>query len=105
MVDIPTTTEHVIGTWTNGKPIYEKTYLGKTSPTTSSNDFALISDLNIDEVIWFDGIFTITDQFYRIDHGSLWQVWITVNSIRQKTAESVLNADASVTLRYTKTTD
>lgn len=48
------TTEQVIGTWIDGKPIYRKVITGN-APSTDWTDFAQLSSLNIDTCINIKG--------------------------------------------------
>lgn len=111
-VDPPTTdhtyseTEQVVGTWINGKPVYEKTITGTASPNTW-NQIATGVD-NIDNVVSVDGYLksdtsiipigtntTSSDtSFHYVRGQNKFQFWAIGNNIT-----------VAITFRYTKTTD
>ena len=54
------TTEKIVGTWIDGKPLYQKTFTGLVVPNTTDGTEASsdidISDLNIDTIVSMQGI-------------------------------------------------
>lgn len=103
------TEEQVVGTWIDGKPLYERTFLGKTN--TSSSDNLIILDPNID-IVKFDaymidsadnkipsGFFDGTNRFnvyyYKNNH--------SINNVVN--SDWGRNRDIIVYAQYTKTTD
>lgn len=107
------TSEQVIGTWIDGKPLYQKT-INITTPSVA-NAIVSVSDvtsLNIDTVVSLDGNYN--------DTNINWSLNIYFNTGRSancfvnggKTAIMMLvndnvamNKNAYVTIKYTKTTD
>lgn len=58
--NVYSTTEKRIGTWIDGKPLYQKTYTGVSLPTTADNYEKILdmSALNIESIIGIEGIVT-----------------------------------------------
>ena len=105
--------EKRIGTWIDGKPIYQKTIVGKTPPRTGINTvIADVSSWNIDKVISFEGIFmpggstNIPINYYFSSNN-----YAMVHINDQSELTMILgfseqdNKDVYITVRYTKTTD
>ena len=110
------TDEQIIGTWIDGKRLYQKTFVG-TTPTSAdtSGNFVLFNNGNIFENIRIVDGFGIDDgstPTYLQANGEMhgWMVWANPTAIRQRlnTTDQVshyLNRPAYVTIQYTKTTD
>lgn len=103
------TTEHVIGTWIDGKPLYERTF---TNGTTASNftNAAILADLGTGHVIRaFEGIVDNTRALNAfLDNYSRIYTWITADGYRvanYATGTAHAGKSCVVTVRYTKTTD
>lgn len=108
------TDEQVVGHWIDGKPLYQKTFEGRTpSAVNTAEDFCLFNNGNIFEnIIIVDGFSTdekSTPTYTSIQGGngtSSWNIWANPTAIRQKFGDSTrLNHKAWITIRYTKTTD
>lgn len=104
------TTEHRIGTWIDGKPVYQTTIIR----TTTGDVAHQIS--NIDKITGIKGFFMRKDGVYetlpRIDDISGWNAYI--GDVSKTTINLKLGANytgnvgldtAYITLEYTKTTD
>lgn len=105
------TTEHVIGTWIDGKPIYEKTVNFGALPNLAAKEVNHgIS--NLDTVIGYDGVTknqtgstflslprTASDSQYNMD------IYFTTTQIIIVTQTDRSAHSAYITMRYTKTTD
>lgn len=97
------TTEKVIGTWINGKPLYQKTFYRNTSILVTVNSWTTFVSTSIPiEVIvgndgWMlDGEDILNDIGIRFSSGN-------IKFMRQSGAASATTS--YITLRYTKTTD
>ena len=114
------TTEHVIGTWIDGKPLYEKV-LQNTMPTVTTDGTFVnaqidISDTNIDYPVNFvvNMYMSSQGQYYILPYlnnsGRIAKAFVTSNS-RDKLITLVSNGTAfselsvKIILQYTKTTD
>ena len=107
LLDVYSTQEKVVGTYQDGKPVYEKTFTG-----TYSNGATLLS--NVDKMLRVEGQVRISDMLRLIPYFELYngQNYIgTVqnyqNKITTRFEEASVGKSAymDVTLRYTKTTD
>lgn len=101
--------EHVIGKWTNGKPLYEKviTFSGSINNTgiTYSHGIANVDMIYVDNVIMGDaGEGESADTHYWAYSAISVKVNRTVLSIRNGIT-GVLAGTHMAILRYTKTTD
>lgn len=112
------TDEREIGVWTNGKPLYEKTYI--THSTSVNTDIIFdVSSLSIDTVVYIGGIF---DRFVNNKH--YWQEWNMAEGANNYAMARIDSDDGHgtngtlrgyikyegtteqhFTIRYTKTTD
>lgn len=104
------TTEQVVGTWINGKPIYEKTYQLTAPSTASSTNIIDTAALNIDLMIKLEGIIKVASNTTLTGGNSfiLWERHSTSDG--NKIAAQVSNSSywggaMYVILQYTKTTD
>ena len=105
------TTEQVIGTWIDGKPLYEKTF-ETTSPSNSNSDISVadITNLNIDSVISTNGYCLLTSDYF-IPLGfygsssSHAVAYSTKTAIVCNVGSSYTSKPIKVTIQYTKTTD
>lgn len=112
------TTEHVIGTWIDGKPLYEKT-IQTTTPSVSTDGTSVNKTVDIASNI--DSRF-IANSFIVHSGGSVWtapyysdsmyyvKTFLTTQSQQVKLAISANgtaynNSNVFTTVRYTKTTD
>ena len=98
------TDEQVVGTWIDGKPLYQKTIsnLSKNTTMNAWNDIANVSTLDIDKIIYSEAVW----------YGSADDGVMQVSAVRNKTSNMLkvlapnLNVTITdVTIRYTKTTD
>ena len=99
--------EKVVGTYVDGKPIYQKTFTG-----TYSNGATLLS--NVDKMIRVEGQVFIGDMYrlvpyYEVYNGQnyIGVVRVYKNNVTTdfKVAGSGVSALIDITIRYTKTTD
>lgn len=103
------TTEKVIGTWINGKPLYRKT-VTFTPTNTNQNDYAHnISNVNRIWVDDGDSFLAINDISLPVNYSRGTDYLYTHanrdNVTMKISANGWLNYPAYVTLKYTKTTD
>lgn len=107
------TNEQVVGTWVDGKPLYQKT-INITTPSVANTNVSVadITSLNIETVVSLDGNYK--------DTNINWSLNIFFSSVRSsncfvnggKTAimmlvndNAAISKNAYVTIKYTKTTD
>ena len=102
--------ERLVGTWVDGKPLYEKTVDFGTLPNDTSKEVPHGIE-NVD-VIWVhDGYARTGDLFDTLVHAEpssqiyCWRILANKTSIQMKTGVDRRNVNATVVLRYTKTTD
>lgn len=115
------TTEQVVGTWIDGKPLYEKTYY-ETAPTTSGSSFVGknidVSALNIDKGFIHNAVsYTPVTGGTNMENlplietgGKLMKCYLditTEHNIIAITSNTSIRSgcDIYITIRYTKTTD
>lgn len=105
------TTEQIVGTWIDGKTIYERTInVGHSYGAVSSNIYPLnydISSIGIAQIISFEG-FDVAGRAlpyisYNLRYAQYLQVSPTQIAIRLGDGYSP-NTDSYVTIRYTKST-
>ena len=107
------TEEHVVGTWIDGKPIYQKTFV---LPTVTSNTNIELA-VNVDEIVSHDEHWTSGTGSNEIIHSTQYyfssndNVYISVY-VRKSTDKlgtyisySGTRSNFVITVRYTKTTD
>lgn len=112
------TSEKVVGTWIDGKPIYQKTFNEIALPVTSSvhtwNDYTLqdLTSLNLDTVVSMDGLYRdrydLNTTLLTTDNENKFATWVnsTKTILYSKGEYHITNSlYVTVTLRYTKTTD
>lgn len=101
------TTEKVVGVYTDGKPVYEKTFTGGYA-----NGATLVS--NVDKMISVDGQALISDIYRLIPYFELYGGKSYAGTVRNyqnkittefKIADTNTSAYIDITIRYTKTTD
>lgn len=114
--EIPySTTERRVGTWTNGKPLYEKVITGTTGNTTDGN-FATkevpmgtsnLDDFFIDKAFCYDSYGESLPIPYTSNTGYIIKALPTkANTLRVIINGSVFNnLPFNISIRYTKTTD
>ena len=102
--------ERLVGTWVDGKPLYEKTVDFGNLPNAATKEVPHGIE-NVD-VIWVhDGYAQSGDLFDTLVHTDAravtysWQTLASKTSIRITTGTNRSSIKATVTLRYTKTTD
>ena len=112
------TTEQQIGTWIDGKPLYQKTF-SSTTPATANTNADIITDdvfaiveacfITIGYILQDEGQYGIT--FYDINEGKeaayASRVWISTfsKSIRGSVGASLVSCPIVISVQYTKTTD
>lgn len=108
------TSEKVVGTWIDGKPLYEKTFDVIINNTTSSGFTRQITDSEfgvnysiIKNFITLSAILQPNVVLPRIRVKSTWSesVYISEGKIWFEAAHSVSNQALTIIVRYTKTTD
>lgn len=106
------TTEKIVGTWINGKPVYQKTFTGELTTDEAWNDFAH-NISNLDEIIDFryagkrtsDGIYWSfgAKGGQSIDTYTALQFVVTSTMLRVWKPSSDINS-FTATIQYTKST-
>ena len=108
------TEEHIVGTWIDGKPIYEKTIEGNlpSSAGTTLNNNIDISTLDIDTFISLEGQAFVTNDNSVVRNINFYQsstLYIlsdyTKGYIRQAVPSTYVSKSQIITIQYTKTTD
>ena len=107
------TTEQLVGTWIDGKPLYQLTFTMKTPASVSATTTYNLSAYNIDKIISEDAMLQRTSNDY--DHGVNWHynnnnhdmcTYFNFNTglyyITKTSGAADTNADAYITLKYTK---
>lgn len=111
-------TEKIVGTWTNGKPIYRKVIVYTKGVDFTSNNTTILHGIsNIDEIVNYNVLSKTIDNLYRLipwtyyttSSTSSWYSGIAVNATNFKleigtTLYEVLN-NIRIIIEYTKTTD
>ncbi|MBR1718392.1 MAG: hypothetical protein IJ715_03895 [Bacilli bacterium] len=107
------TNERVIGTWIDGKPLYQKTIVTNAPATANSNlVIASISDISYETIFIVGGyvetsniVYPLSIEIGSFEDGS--SVWIRkeAKTIAMNVNSSRINASVYVTIQYTKTTD
>lgn len=112
VLDVYSTTEQRIGTWTNGKPLYRKVITGTK---VSGTELAITVDNNLDEIVMTYGgrlIRTDLNRGYAIPVYESSNVYVRVE-LKQDTKQIAIvsstgqysNGNVSIVVCYTKTTD
>jgi hypothetical protein len=120
--DLYSTDEKMIGQWTDGKPLYQKSFVS-TMPSTTT-DFQIahkdipVQSLNIDTVVLISGIFDDGNLYINIGIGSgvisanlttgVSSVWYNKGDARinlEHNRAPWSNRNCVITIQYTKTTD
>ena len=112
------TEEQRIGTWIDGKPLYQKTITGYKTPTTtdgtSSRTTIDVAELYIDTAVELKGLMvTTTNGFYSMPafYGGKYygvQTYFTKDAgtiIVNNSCKAYGDLDCYITIKYTKTTD
>lgn len=95
------TEEHIVGTWINGKPIYEKTFIISDFDFSQSKDFT--NDIFTEIELIIDAkMYDTTSSTVRFVHVDARK--ISSNTIRLYNKDNWASID-TYTLQYTKTTD
>ena len=104
------TTEQVVGRWVDGKPIYQKTFIGTTSATTSSDSVAgtianLDTLVNSNGTIFLVGTWGVNQ--HSLPYNNVIEYYIDTSNqvIIHKQNEIANTKKYMVTIQYTKTTD
>lgn len=112
------TSEHVVATWIDGKPVYEKTFSASTPVVTTDGTYASkhtdITSLNVETVVDYDIMMynASLSQYVKIMYlnNSNYMVkgYVDIGNSRFTilcNASAFSDKQTYVTLRYTKTTD
>lgn len=104
------TDEQLVGHWIDGKPVYQKTFTGTTTATTSSDSVAgTIANLGtlVDSngTIFLEGGWGVNQHSLPYDNVAEYYVDTSNQLIIHKQNEIANSKGYMVTLRYTKTTD
>ena len=113
--DSYSTEEKLIGTWIDGKPLYQKTIVADTLINTSETDIFSLLDYNVDKLVCVDGIlYTWDDNIAGIPRNGLASDTISIDwgVTPQKAFRIYLGSyyynnhtnTCYITIKYTKTT-
>lgn len=105
-------TEHVVGTWIDGKPLYERTITTSTtsSSTSASVTYSSIGLTNLKYIISIDAIVirpsdTSTHPLYWKSSTDYFNIFATTTDLAFQSGNQHGFGDIYCTIRYTKTTD
>ena len=106
------TNEQVVGTWIDGKPIYQKT-INFTTPSTSGTFFTIPEIVDISKLVNIDGYMLPSNgwrgRINTYQSPTSFTFWNFNEDTKQfyfsTPSSEYLSCDACVTLQYTKTTD
>ena len=101
------TTEQVVGTWIDGKPIYEKTYsITAPSVVDTSTDVINVASLNVDNIPTLVGNIKVSNNITHTGGGSFVLFYRkSTNTISCSISNSAyLSGALTITMQYTKTT-
>lgn len=110
-LDVYSTTEHVVGTWINGKPVYEKQIEGTT---TAGGDKSVLIDSNLKRGWIVEGYVVATSggSMIPLNYYSSSTIYIKSTvladgnfKITTGSNSGFINGNFTATIRYTKTTD
>ena len=102
------TEEKVVGTWTNGKPIYQKTYTGLSVSVPYNSWVSVVTIPEADAVIAIPQIFTISNgNIIVFDGGGIEFLFnpTTKELSSEYNVDKNRRAINTITIQYTKTTD
>lgn len=104
------TTEQIVGKWIDGKPVYQKTFIGTTSATTSSDSVAgtivnLDTLVNSNGTIFLAGAWGVNQHSLPYDNVIEYYINTSNQVIIHKQNEIANSKQYMVTIQYTKTTD
>ena len=101
------TAEQIVGTWIDGKPLYQRAFIGKTPTTANAGEtFATFGTEAIYANCHLVGGYCTDGQSYRSPNSFGWDIWFNASGIRNsQSTVSWLEKDAILIVRYTKTTD
>lgn len=102
--------EQIVGVWTDGKPLYRKSYVSLVPNGTKSFTIADVSDLSIDKEVNLFGSFSVQggtyDSFRPIAYSDTVGIAVNSNLLTYSTSNAMSGAvQLIVHLEYTKTTD
>ena len=104
------TTEQIIGTWIDGKQLYQKTYSGTLSSDTAVTEIA--DKPTSASIIYIEGVMlalngAVYPMCFTDDSGSYnARVWLRdTGKITVATTSAWYGSDVFITIKYTKTTD
>lgn len=108
------TEEQRIGTWIDGKPLYQKSFTGITTSTADNTEPLISFTESIDVVVSLKGIIkrtvgsivTALDfNYYNTPTDYATLIFRIGTGFRQKVCADNINAPCYITIQYTKTTD
>ena len=110
------TDEQIVGTWIDGKPLYQKTITGKcpnsTTPKQYAHNIANVDMIKVADafMIWGDGVTTPIPVFSGNTSVPMYSMCITIPNVDRtvftlRADENRSAYDFYITFQYTKTTD
>lgn len=104
-----TTDEQVIGTWVDGKPLYQKTIMFGTLPNSTEKSVAH-NISNVDNIWISEGYVTTGTKQFSLEHATsplsnAWTSNVDATNVSIETFTNRTNLSAVVVVKYTKTTD
>ena len=102
--DLYSTDEKIVGQWTDGKPLYQKTLSGTTGAMGADSNFGAIA--NVETLVSIDGVCTTYANLQQgVPCPGLYVKFQNGSVMTYTNADGFANKACTVTLNYTKTTD
>lgn len=112
--DVYSTTETVVGTWINEKPIYKRTFVGNSGSARTNATVTIAENQPIDVLISAEGVYqsktTSSKSYQALGSDTSALVYDTAGTSANKVIFFINNSSSAsfdyyITLYYTKTTD
>jgi hypothetical protein len=99
--------EQRVGTWIDGKPLYQKT-IKCTSPSTTNESVEIYKDETMEHIVNISGTSGAGEARVPVNYENIVSTWYRGSShsiIMSVTHINYTNAEVYLTIQYTKTTD
>lgn len=107
------TEEKIVGTWINGKPLYQKTIIGSFTPPSVNrvyNELVNLMQFNVDKVIEARGFIKESNGYFKFlnvtdTEGAYYTLSVSDdNKLKMLTCGNSTLIEYTITIQYTKTT-
>lgn len=104
------TDEQVVGTWIDGKPLYQKTFVGTMvvngGNIAQADSTGTFQFKEIKSTLCYNEVGTIQESTFFYAGDNYWTIWVESGYIKGKAVDPSYGGKlVNITLRYTKTTD